>query len=151
MVGREGLASLRSACLRSLHSLRLEQASHPSSPPYITRPRPRKTGPRPCEWWAGKDSNLRRHSQQIYSLPRLTASVPTRSRHDGNHRFARPVKWRDAPRLQGLSSPIQRINHIKSNLPLRQNSARGSKGPSPEPPQTPRRLQNDKHGNSGKY
>lgn len=23
------------------------------------------------EWWAGKDSNLRRHSQQIYSLPSL--------------------------------------------------------------------------------
>ncbi|KKQ27720.1 MAG: hypothetical protein US42_C0006G0027 [Candidatus Magasanikbacteria bacterium GW2011_GWC2_37_14] len=26
--------------------------------------------------WAGKDSNLGRLSQQIYSLPRLTASVP---------------------------------------------------------------------------
>ena len=29
-------------------------------------------------WWRGEDSNLRRHSQQIYSLPRLTASVPLR-------------------------------------------------------------------------
>ena len=28
--------------------------------------------------WAGEDSNLRRLSQQIYSLPRLTASVPLR-------------------------------------------------------------------------
>ena len=27
-------------------------------------------------WWRGEDSNLRRLSQQIYSLPRLTASVP---------------------------------------------------------------------------
>ena len=24
-------------------------------------------------WWAGQDSNLRRRSQQIYSLPSLTA------------------------------------------------------------------------------
>ena len=29
--------------------------------------------------WRGEDSNLRRLSQQIYSLPRLTASVPLRS------------------------------------------------------------------------
>src|SRR5262245_19821407 len=29
-------------------------------------------------WWRGKDSNLRRHSQQIYSLPPLTAWVPLR-------------------------------------------------------------------------
>ena len=28
--------------------------------------------------WAGKDSNLRRHSRQIYSLLRLTASLPAR-------------------------------------------------------------------------
>ena len=27
--------------------------------------------------WAGQDSNLRRHNQQIYSLPHLTALVPT--------------------------------------------------------------------------
>ena len=32
--------------------------------------------PGPIPWWRGEDSNLRRHSQQIYSLPRLTASVP---------------------------------------------------------------------------
>ena len=32
-------------------------------------------GLKPVEWW-GEDSNLRRLSQQIYSLPRLTASVP---------------------------------------------------------------------------
>ena len=30
-------------------------------------------------WWRGEDSNLRRLSQQIYSLPRLTASVPLRA------------------------------------------------------------------------
>ncbi len=29
-------------------------------------------------WWGEEDSNLRRLSQQIYSLPRLTASVPLR-------------------------------------------------------------------------
>ena len=28
------------------------------------------------KWWWGKDSNLRRLSQQIYSLPRLTAPEP---------------------------------------------------------------------------
>jgi hypothetical protein len=27
-------------------------------------------------WWWGKDSNLGRRSQQIYSLPPLTAWVP---------------------------------------------------------------------------
>ena len=32
----------------------------------------------PAPWWRGEDSNLRRLSQQIYSLPRLTASVPLR-------------------------------------------------------------------------
>lgn len=30
--------------------------------------------------WGEQDSNLRRHSQQIYSLSRLTASVPPRFR-----------------------------------------------------------------------
>src|SRR5215831_5017858 len=34
--------------------------------------------PPPLKWWRGKDSNLRRHSQQIYSLPPLTAWVPLR-------------------------------------------------------------------------
>ncbi len=29
------------------------------------------------KWWAGEDSNLRSHRQQIYSLPRLATSVPT--------------------------------------------------------------------------
>ncbi len=29
-------------------------------------------------WWGEEDSNLRRLSQQIYSLPRLTASVSPR-------------------------------------------------------------------------
>ncbi len=29
--------------------------------------------------WAGKDSNLRRHSRQIYSLLRLTASLPAQN------------------------------------------------------------------------
>ena len=29
------------------------------------------------DFWVGKDSNLRRLSQQIYSLPPLTAREPT--------------------------------------------------------------------------
>ena len=32
--------------------------------------------PRRSDWWWGKDSNLRRHSRQIYSLIPLTAWVP---------------------------------------------------------------------------
>ncbi|CDH45353.1 conserved hypothetical protein [Candidatus Contendobacter odensis Run_B_J11] len=31
------------------------------------------------KWWRGKDSNLRRLSQQIYSLPPLTAREPLQS------------------------------------------------------------------------
>ena len=32
----------------------------------------------PISWWRGEDSNLRRLSQQIYSLPPLTAREPLR-------------------------------------------------------------------------
>ena len=32
----------------------------------------------PSKWWRGEDSNLRRLSQQIYSLPPLTAREPLR-------------------------------------------------------------------------
>lgn len=38
------------------------------------------------KWWAEKDSNLRRHSQQIYSLPRLTAPESTRIGHPSESR-----------------------------------------------------------------
>ena len=31
-------------------------------------------------WWRGEDSNLRRHSQQIYSLPPLAPRVPLRAK-----------------------------------------------------------------------
>jgi hypothetical protein len=31
-----------------------------------------------CPWWAGEDSNLRRHCQQIYSLSPLAAREPAR-------------------------------------------------------------------------
>src|SRR3989344_2719760 len=34
----------------------------------------------PETWWRGKDSNLRRLSQQIYSLPPLTAREPLRTK-----------------------------------------------------------------------
>jgi hypothetical protein len=42
-------------------------------------------------WWAGRDSNPRRHCQQIYSLPRLTASVPT---HMWKLQISRVRLWR---------------------------------------------------------
>src|SRR5687768_16667374 len=35
---------------------------------------------RKIRWWRGKDSNLRRLSQQIYSLPPLTAREPLRTK-----------------------------------------------------------------------
>ena len=41
-------------------------------------------------WWAGRDSNPRRQSQQIYSLPRLTASVPTQI---CSRSYERVAKW----------------------------------------------------------
>ncbi len=54
-------------------------------------------------WWRGEDSNLRRHSQQIYSLPRLTASVPLLpARRPGNE------KKRDRPSLPATASAIRR-------------------------------------------
>ena len=56
----------------SAGSRAVELRSHPSLDPELLPP----AG---AQKWAGKDSNLRRLSQQIYSLPRLTASVPTRS------------------------------------------------------------------------
>lgn len=41
-----------------------------------------------CEaLWGEQDSNLRRLSQQIYSLPRLTASVSPRILFEPNLRF----------------------------------------------------------------
>ena len=43
-------------------------------------------------WWRGQDSNLRRLRQQIYSLPRLTASVPLRLA-DKPLRPANPKLW----------------------------------------------------------
>ena len=39
-----------------------------------------RTRPSP-PWWRGEDSNLRSLRQQIYSLPRLAASVPLRLEH----------------------------------------------------------------------
>jgi hypothetical protein len=36
----------------------------------------------PRQWWAGRDSNPRRHRQQIYSLPPLTARPPTHAGAD---------------------------------------------------------------------
>jgi hypothetical protein len=95
MVGREGLPSLRSGFLRSPEAP--SESNCPRRLPIrplrfaasrtLFEPLPRKSkdlspaslGLRSFEWWAEKDSNLRRHSQQIYSLPRLTAPESTRN------------------------------------------------------------------------
>ena len=53
-------------------------------------------------WW-GEDSNLRRLCQQIYSLPRLTASVP--------HRIALPKPPFGAPR------PLPHITDVAKSRP----------------------------------
>src|SRR5688572_15243837 len=42
-------------------------------------------------WWRGKDSNLRRLSQQIYSLPPLTAREPLRTKPGIFLKFQTPV------------------------------------------------------------
>ena len=47
----------------------------------------------PAAWWRGEDSNLRRLSQQIYSLPRLTASVPLRSTREASARLEPPPRY----------------------------------------------------------
>ena len=49
-------------------------------PPSSLKSRIRPTPVRfpPATWWRGEDSNLRRLSQQIYSLPPLTAREPLR-------------------------------------------------------------------------
>ena len=43
---------------------------------FFRSPRPRRVRHEIIEWWGGEDSNLRRLSQQIYSLPPLTAREP---------------------------------------------------------------------------
>jgi hypothetical protein len=58
---------------------------------------PRRLEENPCRvnrksWWRGKDSNLRRLSQQIYSLPPLTAREPLRTKPGIIGAFARSVK-----------------------------------------------------------
>ncbi len=53
--------------------------------------------PPPLNWWRGKDSNLRRHSQQIYSLPPLTAWVPLRGQEPA-------IVLRDSRGVNGFSA-----------------------------------------------
>ena len=53
--------------------------------------------PPPLKWWRGKDSNLRRHSQQIYSLPPLTAWVPLRGQEPA-------IVLRDSRGVNGFSA-----------------------------------------------
>lgn len=52
--------------------------------------------------WAGEDLNLRRQSRQIYSLVRLTTSLPTQN---GNGKAQRSSRWAQLPiALQNLRS-----------------------------------------------
>ena len=57
--------------------------------------------PPPLKWWRGKDSNLRRHSQQIYSLPPLTAWVPLRGQEPA-------IVLRDSRGVNGFSASKRR-------------------------------------------
>ncbi len=66
-------------------------------------------------WWRGKDSNLRRLSQQIYSLPPLTAREPLRTKPAIIIRFIDLVNetghekcW--APRTRHNGSPVTAAN-----------------------------------------
>ncbi len=66
--------------------------SRPRNPIHlVAKPKPPPGIARSLPGWRGEDSNLRRLSQQIYSLPRLTASVPLRFRPTWKR------KKRDAP------------------------------------------------------
>ena len=75
-MGIEPTSSAWKAEVLPLNYARKASQPSPGNPEFL----PPKTRPRldAC-WWRGEDSNLRRLSQQIYSLPRLTASVPLRS------------------------------------------------------------------------
>ena len=88
----------------------------PSSPKSRIRPIPVRFPP--ATWWRGEDSNLRRLSQQIYSLPPLTAREPLRdlqtvnflssdrNRQDFSAKF--PNYWPISPRpgaRRGIRTP----------------------------------------------
>ena len=81
------------------------------------------------QWW-GEDSNLRRLCQQIYSLPRLTASVPHRlslpepdrigapahfftNRLDVEKSRPRPLGRRFANELQNVTGPPEGVKARK--------------------------------------
>ena len=58
-------------------------------------------------WWRGQDSNLRRPRQQIYSLPRLTASVPLQIADDLPPAFPQPRAGTPRPIIASSRSPCQ--------------------------------------------
>jgi hypothetical protein len=64
--------------------------------------------PRGRSWWRGEDSNLRRLSQQIYSLPPLTAREPLRTESGIFSRadiFMSTFRSSARPRLEGRDQP----------------------------------------------
>ena len=58
--------------------------------------------PRRSGWWWGKDSNLRRHSRQIYSLIPLTAWVP----HPKNSLLIRLIPIQNRLPFRPNTSPL---------------------------------------------
>ena len=58
-------------------------------------------------WWRGQDSNLRRPRQQIYSLPRLTASVPLQIADDLSPAFPQRRAGRPRPIIASPRSLCQ--------------------------------------------
>ena len=65
--------------------------------------------PPPLKWWRGKDSNLRRHSQQIYSLPPLTAWVPLRGQEPA-------IVLRDPRGVNGFSASKRRPDVVSAGV-----------------------------------
>ena len=71
------------------------------------------------KWW-GEDSNLRRLCQQIYSLPRLTASVP----HQTDPRIAKlehPLELSGPPPKCGKEPTLDSLGSAFSNQALKGN------------------------------
>ncbi len=76
-------------------------------------------------WWRGEDSNLRRHSQQIYSLPRLTASVPLRaSRRAARQKSVTTPLAPASPAATAVAPCVRGVRIAVINCPARGTRAR---------------------------
>ena len=95
-------------------------------PPVQPKVRIRPTPVRfpPATWWRGEDSNLRRLSQQIYSLPPLTAREPLRESSNGQFSL---VSHR--PRIVKIFRPANFPGHLLANFPRTTGARRGIRTP----------------------